>query len=81
MNRAFRPTRRQRKAIYEKLTKILLEDDPIIYLYHRAHADRAHRRGSQGYTQMPDGLVRVVGLKLQVDPLHLRETGTIRARC
>src|SRR6201999_595023 len=25
----------QRKAIYEKLTRIILEDEPIIYLYHR----------------------------------------------
>ena len=25
----------QRKAIYEKLTKVVLNDEPLIYLYHR----------------------------------------------
>src|ERR1700687_5363392 len=27
----------QRKSIYEKMTKSILEDEPIIYLYHRQH--------------------------------------------
>jgi peptide/nickel transport system substrate-binding protein len=54
----------QRKAIYEKLTKILLNDEPIIYLYHRTLLI-AHTRKLEGYRQMPDGLVRVVGLKLK----------------
>jgi peptide/nickel transport system substrate-binding protein len=54
----------QRKAIYEKLTKILLNDEPIIYLYHRTLLF-AHTTRLQGYKQMPDGLVRVVGLKLK----------------
>jgi peptide/nickel transport system substrate-binding protein len=54
----------QRKAIYEKLTKIILEDEPIIYLYHRKLLF-AHTRKLEGYRQMPDGLVRVVGLKLK----------------
>jgi peptide/nickel transport system substrate-binding protein len=54
----------QRKAIYEKLTKVLLNDLPIIYLYHRRLLI-AHTTKLEGYKQMPDGLVRVVGLKLK----------------
>jgi peptide/nickel transport system substrate-binding protein len=54
----------QRKAIYEKLTKILLNDEPIIYLFHRKLLI-AHTTKVEGYRQMPDGLVRVVGLKLK----------------
>ncbi|MGA7805086.1 ABC transporter substrate-binding protein [Bradyrhizobium sp.] len=53
-----------RKAVYEKLTRIVLNDEPIIYLYHRKLLI-AHTRKLEGYTQMPDGLVRVVGLKLK----------------
>ena len=54
----------QRKAIYEKLTKISLNDLPIIYLYHRRLLI-AHTTRLEGYRQMPDGLVRVIGLKLK----------------
>jgi peptide/nickel transport system substrate-binding protein len=54
----------RRKAIYEKLTKILLEDLPIVYLYH-PRVLIAHTARLEGYRQMPDGLVRVVGLKLK----------------
>jgi len=53
-----------RKAIYEKVTKYALEDVPKIYLYHRRILI-AHTAKLEGYTQMPDGLVRVVGLKLK----------------
>jgi peptide/nickel transport system substrate-binding protein len=54
----------QRKAIYEKLTKAEMEDEPILYLYHRRILI-AHTTRLEGYKQMPDGLVRVVGLKLK----------------
>jgi peptide/nickel transport system substrate-binding protein len=54
----------QRKAVYEKLTGIILEDDPKIYLHHR-RVLIAHTTRLEGYRQMPDGLVRVVGLKLK----------------
>src|SRR5579863_6581440 len=54
----------QRKSIYEKLTKIVLDDEPIIYLYHRKLLI-AHTTKLEGYRPMPDGLVRVVGLKLK----------------
>jgi peptide/nickel transport system substrate-binding protein len=53
-----------RMAIYEKLAKILLEDHPKLYLYHRRILI-AHTTRLKGYKQMPDGLVRVVGLKLK----------------
>ena len=53
-----------RKSIYEKLTKILLNDEPIIYLFHRKLLF-AHTRKLEGYRPVPDGLVRVVGLKLK----------------
>ena len=54
----------QRKAIYEKLTKVVLNDEPLIYLYHRKLLI-AHTTKLDGYKQMPDGLVRVIGLKLK----------------
>jgi peptide/nickel transport system substrate-binding protein len=54
----------QRKAIYEKLTKVVLNDEPLIYLYHRKLLI-AHTTKLEGYKQMPDGLVRVIGLKLK----------------
>jgi peptide/nickel transport system substrate-binding protein len=54
----------QRKSIYEKMTKSILEDEPIIYLYHRKNLI-AHTTRLEGYKQLPDGLVRVVGLKLK----------------
>ena len=58
------PDMAQRKALYEKLTRLEMEDEPIIYLYHRRLLF-AHTNKLEGYKQMPDGLVRVVGLKLK----------------
>jgi peptide/nickel transport system substrate-binding protein len=53
-----------RKAAYEKLTAKFLTTGWIIYLYHPqyliAHTDRL-----EGFRPMPDGLLRVVGLKLK----------------
>jgi peptide/nickel transport system substrate-binding protein len=54
----------KRKAIYEKLTKLVMEDEPILYIFHRKILI-AHTTKLEGYKQMPDGLVRVVGLKLK----------------
>jgi peptide/nickel transport system substrate-binding protein len=54
----------KRKAIYEQLAKVILEDDPKLYLYHR-RVLIAHTTRLEGYRQMPDGLVRVVGLRLK----------------
>jgi peptide/nickel transport system substrate-binding protein len=55
---------KQRMALYEKLAKLVLDDEPILYLYHR-RIIIAHTTKVEGYKQMPDGLVRVIGLKLK----------------
>ncbi len=54
----------QRKQIYASATEKLLDELPIIYLYHRL-VIIAHRERIEGYSQMPDGLVRLVGLKVK----------------
>jgi peptide/nickel transport system substrate-binding protein len=54
----------KRKAIYEQLTEVILTDHPKLYLYHRTVLI-AHTARLEGYRAMPDGLVRVVGLKLK----------------
>jgi len=54
----------KRKAIYEKAAKILLAENPIIYLYHRKVLI-AQTTKLEGFVPVPDGLVRVVGLKLK----------------
>src|SRR5215467_1078930 len=54
----------QRKAIYEKLTRLLLDNESIIYLHHR-RVLIAHTARLEGYHQLPDGMVRVVGLTLK----------------
>ncbi len=54
----------QRKAIYENLTKLLLDDAAIIYLYH-SRILVAHTTRLEGYRQLPDGMVRVIGLTLK----------------
>ena len=54
----------QRKQVYEKMTKSILEDEPIIYIYHRRNLI-AHTTRLEGYKAIPDGLVRVVGLKFK----------------
>jgi peptide/nickel transport system substrate-binding protein len=54
----------ERKAIYEKVARKILDQESIIYLYHQrilvAHTDRL-----TGYKQIPDGIVRVVGIGLK----------------
>jgi peptide/nickel transport system substrate-binding protein len=54
----------KRNAIYEKLAGMILQDRPIVYIYHR-RVLIAHTAKLEGYKQMPDGLVRVMGLKLK----------------
>ena len=54
----------QRQAIYQKLTKLVLDEEPILYIFHRRLLI-AHTNKLEGYKQMPDGLVRVIGLKLK----------------
>ncbi|OYU48091.1 MAG: ABC transporter substrate-binding protein [Rhizobiales bacterium PAR1] len=55
---------KERKAAYLKASTQLLKDLPVIYLYHRL-VIIAHRDRLTGYEQMPDGLVRLTGLKLK----------------
>jgi peptide/nickel transport system substrate-binding protein len=54
----------ERKAIYEKIAGRFLAEGSLMYLYHSqmliAHVDRL-----EGFTPVPDGLVRVVGLRLK----------------
>ena len=54
----------ERKKAYEKVAAKFLTDGSIVYLYHTqvlvAHTDKV-----EGYKQMPDGLVRVIGIKLK----------------
>jgi peptide/nickel transport system substrate-binding protein len=54
----------ERKAIYEKVARKTLGEESIIYLYHArilvAYTDRL-----TGYKQVPDGIVRVVGISLK----------------
>jgi peptide/nickel transport system substrate-binding protein len=54
----------QRKAIYKRITQILQAEGSILYLYHR-RVLIAHTTRVEGYRQMPDGLIRVVGLRLK----------------
>ena len=54
----------ERKAVYEKATKILQEEGGVLYLYHvsilMAHTDRL-----EGFTQLSDGLIRLAGARLK----------------
>ncbi len=52
----------ERRAIYLGLTKTLLDEYPVIYLYHQRHL-MAHTTALSGYRQAPDGMIRVTGLK------------------
>ena len=54
----------KRKAVYEKAAKILLTEAPILYLYHRKVLI-AQTTQVEGFVPVPDGLVRVVGLRLK----------------
>jgi peptide/nickel transport system substrate-binding protein len=53
-----------RKAIYGKITGKYLAEGSMIYLYHPQMLI-AHTERLENYKPMPDGLVRVVGLKLK----------------
>jgi peptide/nickel transport system substrate-binding protein len=53
----------ERKAIYGRIADKFLKEGSIIYLYHRL-VIIAHSTKLDGYRQLPDGLVRVVGVKL-----------------
>jgi len=52
-----------RKKVFEEITKRTLANGSILYLYHRKMFF-PHTTKLQGFKPMPDGLIRVVGLKL-----------------
>jgi peptide/nickel transport system substrate-binding protein len=54
----------KRKPVYEKVAKILLDEGHITYLYHRKVLIAQTTR-LEGFVPVPDGLVRVVGLRLK----------------
>jgi peptide/nickel transport system substrate-binding protein len=54
----------ERKALYEKVARKALDEEDIIYLYHRRILV-AHTSRLTGYKQVPDGIVRVVGISLK----------------
>src|SRR3954447_8980094 len=56
--------REERMALYEKMAGILLSEGSIIYLYHQP-VIVAHTTKLSGYKPYPDGLIRVVGLRLK----------------
>ena len=54
----------ERKAIYEQVAAKWLTEGSVIYLYHRALLF-AHSTRLDGFKVMPDGLIRVTGLRLK----------------
>jgi peptide/nickel transport system substrate-binding protein len=53
----------ERRKLFEQLAAIALKDRPIVYLYHR-HWLWAYTTKLSGFRTIPDGLIRVQGLKL-----------------
>ena len=53
-----------RRKVYEQLADIVLKDRPIVYLYHR-HWLYGYTGKLTGFKTIPDGLVRVQGLRFQ----------------
>jgi peptide/nickel transport system substrate-binding protein len=53
----------ERRKTYDQIAGIVLKDRPIVYLFHR-HWLWAFNSKLTGFKPMPDGLVRVQGLKL-----------------
>ena len=53
----------ERKKVFEQIAATVLKDRPIIYLFHR-HWLWAHAARLSGLRTIPDGLVRVQGLRM-----------------
>ena len=53
----------ERRKSYEQLAAVALKDRPIVYLFHR-HWLWAYTNKLSGFRTIPDGLVRVQGLKM-----------------
>ena len=54
----------RRKAVYEKIAAKFLQNGGFVYLYHPQYLIASTDR-VDGFKPMPDGLVRVVGVKLK----------------
>jgi peptide/nickel transport system substrate-binding protein len=52
----------ERKKTYEQVAAMALKDRPIVYLFHR-HWLWAYTNKLTGFRTIPDGLVRVQGLR------------------
>ena len=53
----------ERKKVFEQIAAVVLKDRPIVYLFHR-HWLWAHTAKLSGLRMIPDGLVRVQGLRM-----------------
>jgi len=53
----------ERKKSYDQVAAVVLKDRPIVYIFHR-HWLWAYTNKLSGFRTIPDGLVRVQGLKL-----------------
>ncbi len=53
----------ERRKLFEQIAAIVLKDRPVIYLFHR-HWLWAHAAKLSGLRMIPDGLVRVQGLRM-----------------
>jgi peptide/nickel transport system substrate-binding protein len=53
----------RRAAAYDKIAQQVQKDRPVVYLYHR-HWLWAHNAKLSGLRTVPDGMVRVQGLKM-----------------
>jgi peptide/nickel transport system substrate-binding protein len=51
----------ERKLLYDRIQAITSQDLPLVYLYHRAWI-WGFTKSLHGFTPVPDGLIRVVGL-------------------
>jgi len=54
----------ERKAVYETAAPAILANGSVMYLYHRTLLF-AHGNRLEGFRVMPDGLIRVTGLRLK----------------
>ena len=54
----------ERKALYEQAAQTILASGGVMYLYHRTLLF-AHSNRLEGFRVMPDGLIRVTGLRLK----------------
>ncbi len=54
----------ERKAVYRKIAEKVIDRGGIVYIYHRLIII-AHTGAVEGYKQVPDGLVRLVGVRLK----------------